>query len=102
MFRLPGPEVDSIFGAVTVLTGVGGEVISVRTASCTRDNALQAVGVLAGTLAGGMMLDRLGSTVPNALAVCAICCGVACALLLTSSIAQQPLAPLHLAACAQV
>lgn len=48
MFSISGETADLIFGAVTVLTGVFG------------------------TLAGGIALDRLGSTMPNGLMLCAL------------------------------
>lgn len=47
VFGISGETADLVFGAVTVLTGVFG------------------------TLAGGVLLDRLGSTMANALAICA-------------------------------
>ena len=49
-FAVPGPEADSVFGAVTVLTGIFG------------------------TLAGGVVLDALGSSIPAALQLSAVCC----------------------------
>ena len=48
VFSISGETADLIFGAVTVVTGVFG------------------------TLAGGIALDRLGSTMPNGLMVCAL------------------------------
>ncbi len=48
MFSISGETADLIFGAVTVLTGVFG------------------------TLAGGIALDRLGSTMRNGLMLCAL------------------------------
>ena len=47
VFHVPGEQADLKFGAVTVLTGI------------------------AGTLAGGFLLDKLGSGVRNALIICA-------------------------------
>ena len=48
VFSISGETADLIFGAVTVLTGVFG------------------------TLAGGIAMDRLGSTMPNGLMLCAL------------------------------
>ena len=48
VFSISGETADLIFGAVTVLTGVFG------------------------TLAGGIALDRLGSTMRNGLMLCAL------------------------------
>ena len=48
VFSISGETADLIFGAITVLTGVFG------------------------TLAGGIALDRLGSTMPNGLMLCAL------------------------------
>lgn len=47
VFGISGEMADLVFGAVTVLTGVFG------------------------TLAGGVLLDRMGSTMGNALTICA-------------------------------
>ncbi|KAK9812393.1 hypothetical protein WJX73_007088 [Symbiochloris irregularis] len=49
-FKVPGSTSDYVFGGVTVLTGA------------------------AGTLAGGFVLDYLGSTIANAMVLCGICC----------------------------
>ena len=48
VFSISGETADLVFGAVTVLTGVFG------------------------TLAGGIALDKLGSTMPNGLMLCAL------------------------------
>ena len=48
-FAVSGPEADSVFGAVTVLTGVFG------------------------TLAGGLALDAMGSGIATALQLSAVC-----------------------------
>ena len=48
-FGVPGPQADSTFGAVTVLTGIFG------------------------TLAGGLALDALGSGIATALQLSAVC-----------------------------
>ena len=47
VFHIGGETADLVFGAVTVLTGVFG------------------------TLAGGVLLDKLGATMSNALLICA-------------------------------
>ena len=76
---LPGPEMDSLIGAITVATGISG--MPLHATPCADQNAL--VGAqrprCAGTLAGGALLDRIGSTVPNALGLCAAYCVTACA-----------------------
>lgn len=46
VFNIPGEKADLTFGAVTVLTGIFG------------------------TLAGGFLLDKIGSGVKNALIIC--------------------------------
>lgn len=48
VFRIDGETADLVFGAVTVLTGVFG------------------------TLAGGLLLDRMGSTMSNGLLICSL------------------------------
>jgi hypothetical protein len=97
---------DLAFGAVTVVTGgwCGGRPLGegdrgpktrrVQSASCTPPNALHArvspppsapppqpapapPGVL-GSLAGGLLLDRLGSSLRNANRLCAAACLVGC------------------------
>ena len=49
-FDVPGSTSDYVFGGVTVVTGA------------------------IGTLAGGSALDRMGSSIANALLLCAVCC----------------------------
>ena len=61
-FAVSGPEADSTFGAVTVLTGVFG------------------------TLAGGLALDALGSGIATALQLSAVCSLVGWAPLLGSCV----------------
>ena len=53
-FAIPGEAADLTFGGVTVATGV------------------------AGTLLGGVALDRLGASLKHALLICAAGCGVGC------------------------
>ncbi len=55
-FRIPGEAADLMFGGVTVATGV------------------------AGTLLGGILLDRMGASLKHALLICAVGCGVGCGL----------------------
>ncbi|KDD76841.1 major facilitator superfamily protein [Helicosporidium sp. ATCC 50920] len=65
VFQVPPERADLSFGAVTIVTGI------------------------AGTLAGGLLLDRVGSSVRNALVLCgaSLLCG---GVLLTAAFALAP------------